>query len=227
MRAGFSASHQGGRIEDGGANATYDKSEKSERFPTHLGSSSVAALLPALPVGGEPNNGTEKENLLLQRNCDVKPDWGGYCGTPYVSHSVARTGNSSLVFTGEYESVRSRLFCAPKLEFPSTLLCGREYWLTLWVTTDRAWVRKSRPTTRLGYHFRLTIKANGVQKTRGFKSEEFVIMSCQTVNMATGGRWVKLDGKFQFGYGRESKNQIGKGPSFHLDGIDQVHAVMS
>jgi len=45
--------------------------------------------------------------------------------------------------------------------------------------------------------------------------------------MATGGRWVKLDGKFQFGYGRESKNQIGKGPSFHLDGIDQVHTVIS
>ena len=74
---------------------------------------------------------------------------------------------------------------------------------------------QSRPTTGLGYHshFRLTIKANGVQKTCGFKSEEFLIMSCQTVNMAAGGRWVKLDGKFQFGYGRESKNQIGTGPS--------------
>jgi len=85
----------------------------------------------------------------------------------------------------------------------------------------------------------LMIKANGVQKTCNFKSEEFLFVCAQSVNLATGGRWIKLDGLFQFGYGvgdpkspkgvsnlpPANPKQIGNGPSFHVDGIDQDASV--
>lgn len=81
----------------------------------------------------------------------------------------------------------------------------------------------------------LMIKANGVQRTCDFRSAEFLHVCAQSVNLATGGRWVKLDGMFQFGYGVSDPRslnsvsdlppakakQIGNGPSFHVDGLDQ------
>lgn len=85
----------------------------------------------------------------------------------------------------------------------------------------------------------LMIKANGVQRTCNFKSEEFLFVCAQSVNLATGGRWIKLDGLFQFGYGVSNPDspqsdsnpppvkgkQIGNGPSFHVDGLDQDASV--
>jgi hypothetical protein len=72
----------------------------------------------------------------------------------------------------------------------------------------------------------LNVKANGVQRTCNFKSEEFLFVCAQSVNLATGGRWVKLDGLIQFGYGDgdsppANQKQIGPGPSFHVDGVDR------
>jgi len=95
------------------------------------------------------------ENLLARRNADFenadgKNDWSGWCGNPRVSRDVAHSGNASLLFPSANK--KQAMFCAPKLNLPHTLWCGQEYRLSMWVTTDASWVRKSRPKSAIGHH---------------------------------------------------------------------------
>ena len=176
-------------------------------------------------------------NMLHARNSGFesaggKTDWDGYCGRPRVTCTVAHRGNCSLEMP---VSRRAQIFCGPKLAVPPAVECGAEYRLTLWATTDARWVRKSKPENRIGHHSHLllTIKANGVGGTCGFKADEYLWVCAQSVNLVRGGRWVKLDGLFQFGYGPAGNatsqrppatphKKIGHGPAFHVEGIDPV-----
>ena len=115
--------------------------------------STAAAVTPALASPVAASNTTE-ENLITSRNADFenadgRNEWSGYCGNPRVTREVAHTGNRSLCFPA---SAGKQMFCAPKLNLPRNLLCGMEYRLTLWVTVDATWVRKSKPESRVGHH---------------------------------------------------------------------------
>ena len=140
-----------------------------------------------------------------------------------MSSSVAHTGSSSLLYSATKR--KQAIWCAPLLQFPKGMKCGVVYRLSMWVTTSKSWTRKSFKKKRIGHHshFLLAAKKNGVGKRCGFSSNnEFGWISAQSVNLATNGRWVKLDGLVQFGY---APNVIGKdagvGHQFHVEGIDQ------
>jgi hypothetical protein len=125
----------------------------TKRAGSILSPSTAAAGTPALasPVAASHS---KEENLIASRNADFenadgRNEWSGYCGNPRVTREVAHTGNRSLCFPA---SAGKQMFCAPKLNLPRNLLCGMEYRLTLWVTIDATWVRKSKPESRVGHH---------------------------------------------------------------------------
>ena len=188
-------------------------------IPDSFDSEWVASL--SQPVPNKLHNLLQPEDSTFESSIG---NWAGYCGAPKLSTSnIAHSGQYSLLYPASNR--KSAIWCAPLLKFPKHMKCGVIYRLSMYVTTNAQWHRKSPSEQRVGHHshFLLVAKKNGVGSRCKFKSrEEFSWISAQSVNLATEGRWIKLDGLIQFGY---DTNVVGRdagfGHQFHVEGIDQ------
>ena len=188
-------------------------------IPDSFDSEWIASL--SQPVPNKLHNLLQPEDSTFESSIG---NWAGYCGAPKLSTSnIAHSGQYSLLYPASNR--KSAIWCAPLLKFPKHMKCGVIYRLSMYVTTNAQWHRKSPSEQRVGHHshFLLVAKKNGVGSRCKFKSrEEFSWISAQSVNLATEGRWIKLDGLIQFGYDTNVVGtDAGFGHQFHVEGIDQ------